>query len=76
MAKHDHHLFHPDDVDVVFDELVSDLRKRKRVVGHGRIFAAIEVDEGGHVTDYRLATDRLTDEDVDKILREPPRGHR
>ena len=76
MAKHDHHLFHPDYVDVVFDELVSDLRKRKRVVGHGRIFAAIAVDEDGHVTDYRLATDRLTDEDVDRILREPPRRPR
>lgn len=76
MAKRNHHQLHSDDVDVVFDELVSDLRKRKRIVGHGRIFAAIEVDEGGHVTDYQLATDRLTGEDVDRILREPPKGPR
>lgn len=76
MAKRNHHQLHSDDVDVVFDELVSDLRKRKRIVGHGRIFAAIEVDGGGYVTDYSLAANRLTDGDVDKILREMPRGPR
>ena len=76
MGKHNHHQLHPDDVDVVFDEFIGALRKRKRVVGHGRIFAAIAVDATGHVTDYRLATDRLTDEDVDRILREPPRRPR
>lgn len=76
MAKRNHHQLHPDDVDVVFDDLIKDLRKRKRVLGHGCINAMIEVDGGGQVTDYVLESNRLTIDDVRRILIEPPRGPR
>lgn len=70
--------FHPrrDDVDPVFDELVAELRKRKRAIGHGRVFCEMDVDQGGQVIAFTVSTDRLTNEDVRRILAEPPKGPR
>lgn len=76
MAKRNRHAPRPDDVDRLFDELVRDLRKRKSVVGHGRIFAKIDVDQGGYVTDYTLEGGTFTGDDIRKLISEMPRGSR
>lgn len=76
MAKRNQFHARRDDVDPNFDELVSELRKRKHVIGHGRVFLEMDVDQGGHVIAYNVSTDRLTNEDVRRILAEPPKGPR
>jgi hypothetical protein len=76
MAKRNHPRRCIDHIDPCFDEMVDAVRKRIRVVGHGRVFVSIEVDDEGHVVEYEIAANRLTTKDLHGIISEPPKGPR
>ena len=75
MTPHQRALHRPrslDDVDVMLEAAIDELRRHCDRLGHGRIHLWVDVD-GRRVTGHELGFDRETSEDIDRVMREPPR---
>lgn len=64
-----------DEVDVELEEAIGRLRERTRRLKRGRI--TLEVHRFNGVTvEYRIREDCMTEQEIERVMQEPPKGRR